>query len=855
MKTSGNAGEPAKDGTGAKLAHHAHEVLPNWPPSPSPTPATVPSRECTMTSRTLTQTSKSYATAVPLHRAPSRRRGLRVVAPATALLAALLAAPGGAATNSAGQPREDVPDLAGTWLRDEQKSDDLRERLDPDTQGPKPGVRFGGTGFGGRGRSFPDDRRANAALLERFARGLEVLEIEQAGDQVTLRNANRETRVFFADGRTLGDGLSSRTTAFYEEGSLIVETTSAAGNRTETFELDGELLVVVTQIQEAEQANLEVRTVYERISRPIPRPTATAPTAAAVTPAIVTPAIVTPATSRLRGEKVASPFANDPPLEDSSEGTPEAAMARSDDAASPDTTGDAVDRNDTHDTNDTSSTTNTVETASARFVGTVADDRIAATSPRRASGRSAVVRILPPPPQRGGLTGNVTIETLTIDPAIATVTFFVDDEEVARRSTLPYDAKIALARPPREQVVRVEALDHAGRRLGMDELVVNRHDPPFRIQITELAPATPGAGAGEPRLLTQVSVPRDAEVSKVRFYRNRTLIGQDDTPPYETAVVGGPLRGDEYLRAVAVLTDGREAEDVEVGLLPGGKAFSEELDVRLVELQVLVTDRAGFPLTDLTAADFEIVHGGKARDVAEVYPSRNVPLILGLAVDSSGSMLSLWDATRSIAEGFLAATLRDDDRAFLIDFDSHVRLLQPLTGELADLFASLGRLRAGGGTALYDSILFSLLQFGSEPGRRALIVLTDGFDSESRANPSRAVEIAERLGVPIYAIAMNTGGAAAVPNVVLFPQAGGNAVGADSIRGNLRLVTDPTGGRYYTAVSNQHVASAFEQIEQELREQYVVTFYTDVSAEALEPPTVRVKRSGAKVRSALPLER
>jgi hypothetical protein len=152
-----------------------------------------------------------------------------------------------------------------------------------------------------------------------------------------------------------------------------------------------------------------------------------------------------------------------------------------------------------------------------------------------------------------------------------------------------------------------------------------------------------------------------------------------------------------------------------------------------------------------------------------------------------------------------------------------------------------------GMTAIYDSVLFSLLQFRNTPGRRALVVLTDGFETSSKANPQRAVEFGRKLGVPVYVLALPA------------PGGGGRGGfgGAASPLQELKLLTEPTGGRMLRIGSGGGLGRAFAQIGAELRHQYILTYYTN------EPPTgtgkkeVRILVPGhknAEVRAILALD-
>ena len=158
--------------------------------------------------------------------------------------------------------------------------------------------------------------------------------------------------------------------------------------------------------------------------------------------------------------------------------------------------------------------------------------------------------------------------------------------------------------------------------------------------------------------------------------------GEDGAPgaartiPVEALIEGG--RPDDFIRVVAKLADGREREDAE---LLQGADYQSEIDIQLVQFQVLVTDRDGNPVSGLSPEDFEIRENGRKRAAVTLHTAYDVPLVLGLAIDSSDSMLSTWSRLKYIARRFLEAALGPGDRSFLVDFDDTVRLIQPLTGD------------------------------------------------------------------------------------------------------------------------------------------------------------------------------
>lgn len=443
----------------------------------------------------------------------------------------------------------------------------------------------------------------------------------------------------------------------------------------------------------------------------------------------------------------------------------------------------------------------------------------------------SVVRLLVSPGQE--LSGKSQIEALVIDPDIRKLEFHVDGELLAVRRKPPWNVKITLASPPQEQHLVVKAYDGDGLR-DTDTLVLNRFDPPLRLQLTGLEKDSESQVV---KIRGEVSLPRKAELEKVEIYLNEQRVGMALAKVFEVEIPRPEPTPEDFVRAVAILADGRAVEDVELLSAPAG-GLAEEIDVNLVQLQALVTQKNGAPVAGLTADDFEIEQGGQTQKIERLFVAEDVALVMGLVLDSSGSMDNLWDATRYAAQQFLTETLGRRDRAFVVNFAEQIRLIAPLTNDVAALGESLTGIKPFGGTALYDSVLFSLLQFRDEPGRRALVVLTDGFDVLSSANPKRAVEFGKKLGVPVYIIALDD------------PSLGGarpmNALAVSTSVQELKLLTEPTGGRLLRIQPNPSaIDRAFRQINHELRHQYILTYYTEKLPDD-KKQAVKVRVPGAK---------
>ncbi len=472
------------------------------------------------------------------------------------------------------------------------------------------------------------------------------------------------------------------------------------------------------------------------------------------------------------------------------------------------------------------------------------------------TGPGAAIRIVPPARRYGEmLSGRIEIQTLIIDPNILEVEFFVDGRPTRRVRKRPFKARVRLATPPREQILEVRAYGQDRAYLGSDELTLNQFDRPFAVRIAEMRDSDAGQDAAI-RVAASVSLPHAATLERVEFHRSDVLVeavhgfGEQAAPgaarliPVETQIQAG--RSDDFIRVVARLADGREREDAQ---LLQGADYQSEIDVQLVQFQVLVTDHDESPVSGLSPDDFEIRENSRSSPAVAVHTSYDVPLVLGLAIDSSDSMLPTWGRLKYIAREFLETAVGTDDRAFLVDFDHTVRLIQPLTGNGPLLSERLDYLIPMGGTALNDGLLFSLLQYRGEPGRRALIVITDGADEHSRSRPEQSSEFAERLGLPIYFIELDNSRA--------------GDPGAAAIRRNrerLQRIAEATGGRLFhlelhgdTRWWAEPIEQVFRQIEEDLRHQHVLTYYTNQPPGKPVEPEIRVTRRGLRLRSAVPL--
>jgi Ca-activated chloride channel family protein len=235
--------------------------------------------------------------------------------------------------------------------------------------------------------------------------------------------------------------------------------------------------------------------------------------------------------------------------------------------------------------------------------------------------------------------------------------------------------------------------------------------------------------------------------------------------------------------------------------------------VNEVNVVFTVTDKRGHFVKDLTQNDFRVFDDNKpAQSISSFNRETNLPLRVGLLIDASNSVRDRFKFEQEAAIEFLNQIVRPkDDKAFVIGFDTTPEVTQDFTDSTEALSHGVRMLRPGGGTAMYDAIYFAcrdklMKDKATGPTRRAIILLSDGEDNQSRVSREEAVEMAQRAEVIIYSISTNTSGL--------------------KLRGDkiLEHFADETGGKAFFPFKIQDVSDAFMQIQDELRSQYDISY-------------------------------
>ena len=427
--------------------------------------------------------------------------------------------------------------------------------------------------------------------------------------------------------------------------------------------------------------------------------------------------------------------------------------------------------------------------------------------------------------------GEVRLRTISGRRRIDRVAFLLDGEEVAEDDSAPFTATIDLGPVARPCTVTAVAYSKTGRKVGEDSLELNMGLVPAQVTIHQM---NLDAQAALLTVTASATAPRGESPAGVDFYLNQHLAETLISPPYTALIPTSGLEPSDYIRVVARYPNGTVAEAAK---LPATAGPTDELDVNLVELLAVVRSRSRDKGIELERSDFVIRRQGEPTQIEHFARWVDLSLTLGLVLDTSDSMQQIIADTREAAERFFREALRDDDEAFVVDFNTLPRLARQKTSDSDQLLHALESLQASGNTALYDAIVFSLLQFEQNTGRRALVVFTDGEDSASRYQPRECVRQARLHGVPVYLIVLGT-----PPDPNREPHFLRN-----------QMIATRTGGQVYYVSDLDDLTRIYERIGEELRQQYFLSFSSErsLSPEELKEIEVEVVRKGISVQTLL----
>ena len=259
-------------------------------------------------------------------------------------------------------------------------------------------------------------------------------------------------------------------------------------------------------------------------------------------------------------------------------------------------------------------------------------------------------------------------------------------------------------------------------------------------------------------------------------------------------------------------------------------------DVRVVSILANVLDKHGAIISDLNQSDFQIFEDGQPQTIRYFSRQTDLPLTLGLMIDTSMSQDRVLDSERSASFRFLDQVLREkEDKVFVVQFDIAILTRQELTSSYRDLNDALSsvntptrrELTNGGerGTLLYDALVKASKDvMQTQTGRKALIVLTDGEDNGSDLTLADSIDAAQRADTLVYSI--------------YFSESGGFG------RRVLERLSAETGGGFFEITKKRSVDDIYSIIQNELRSQYNIGYVSDKPVTIGEFRKIQLKTSG-----------
>lgn len=397
-------------------------------------------------------------------------------------------------------------------------------------------------------------------------------------------------------------------------------------------------------------------------------------------------------------------------------------------------------------------------------------------------------------------TGLIRFETHVSSSDIAFAEFYLDNTRVLTKRRPPFDADLDLGSLPRKHLVKVVGYAKDGKPVAQDEMILNEGSETFRVRITSPEKGSPLEGPT--RVVAEVAVPETKRLKDVEIFINDKRAATLYQPPFSQLVDVPKSKDLGFVRVVASLEDGTATEDIRYFNAP---KYLTEVNVHAVELFTSVLAK-GKPVTGLTKDNFSIFEDGVPQTVDGFELVTNLPLSIGIGVDTSGSMEETITDAQQAALGFLKDVMTSKDRCFLVSFDNEPQLLSRFTTDRDRLAQALAGLRAQGSTALYDAIIYGLFQYQGTRGRKAYVILTDGEDRSSKFTFEASLDYAKKSGVAIYFIGLRIG-----PTHM-------------DIRYKLNKMARETGGTVYYIDNAKNLSGIYREINEELRSQYLITY-------------------------------
>ena len=297
--------------------------------------------------------------------------------------------------------------------------------------------------------------------------------------------------------------------------------------------------------------------------------------------------------------------------------------------------------------------------------------------------------------------------------------------------------------------------------------------------------------------------PSSAEqnVERMTFFVGATQVCEVTKPPFECEWDAGESVQARQVRVVATMKSGdRLVRTVTTKKLE----YVEAVDVDVVQITAVVTDNQGKFVTGLKQSDFKVSEDGVQQKLSS-FSDEHTPLELITAIDVSSSVTDALPGMKTAATRFVGA-LEPSDQVTVLGFNDNIFTLAKRSTDQVVRERAIGRLRAWGGTALYDAVVQGVDLLGRQQGRRAILLFTDGKDENSHAPMETAIAQVEASDAMIYAIGQ------------------GRAVHDKDLQKLLQRVATTSGGRAFFANTPSKLDEVFAEILDDLHHQYLLSY-------------------------------
>ena len=421
-------------------------------------------------------------------------------------------------------------------------------------------------------------------------------------------------------------------------------------------------------------------------------------------------------------------------------------------------------------------------------------------------------------PQTGEYHGLVD---LVVDPGFsdARVWITVDGQKVAEGLGWPHRLELDLGPKAVQHRITVTAVGKNNRKVQWHE-TINRGHLPLTVRVE---PVDLEARSFE----AKTTAPKDDPVTAVQVWHGGEKVAEVKASPFRFEVPE-EVFSTGFVQVTARSKSGSEAADF---WSAAGAIHVESIQVRTVPIFVSVVDRNGATRADVKRALFRIMDNDTEGKIVEFESAFDQPIAISLLIDASASMTYSLARATGAAREFVARTLRPGDLCSVTAVQDVPRRRQSLIGDLEAIDRALASMEADGTTALYDAIVAAIRELQEVKTRRAIVVLTDGGDTDSFRSFEETEKAVAAAGIPLYFIVYNTGQTTS---------------SRDTER--MRYLSAHTGG--FTALATSHDLEAkYGDIERDLRAQFAILYQVTDFARPKEWRRIRVTLASPQLRA------